>query len=236
MKGPINGKLTNILATKSVVENNVNCCRLFQHVQLLFHNVTNGNDPMFVKATVNAKNTHVTISLNVATNMAICVTTPLLEKCEDDTHTPEMGSWASSGTPKTLKFDCKGQNTSPWSVFHVIGKLLKCRCLKWPCMSHLDICSTSYSKKKGRESNWQFDSRPLKVGNWPDLGVCRWSATHCWKALNESYKLALDLIPIWGLRKELWTHKVQGIQTKAVSGLLLGSLGTKSHSNVGATE
>jgi hypothetical protein len=28
-------------------------------------------------------------------------------------------------------------------------------------MSHLDICSTSYDKKKGRESNWQFDSGNL---------------------------------------------------------------------------
>lgn len=74
MKGPINGKLTNILATKSVVENNVDCCQLFRHVQLLLHNVTNENDPMFVRATVNAKSTHVTTSLNVAANMAICPT------------------------------------------------------------------------------------------------------------------------------------------------------------------
>jgi hypothetical protein len=37
----------------------------------------------------------------------------------------------------------------PWSVFHDIGKLFKCRCRKWPCMSHLDICSTSYGKKEG---------------------------------------------------------------------------------------
>jgi hypothetical protein len=40
------------------------------------------------------------------------VATPLLEECEDDTHTPEMGTWESSGTPETLKFYCKGQNTS----------------------------------------------------------------------------------------------------------------------------
>jgi len=96
------------------------------------------------------------------------------------------GTWESSRTPETLEFDCRGQNTSPWGVLHVIGNLLKCRCRKWPCMSHLDICSTSYGKKKGRESNYQFDSRPLKVGNWPNLGVCRWIATHRWKALNEN--------------------------------------------------
>ncbi len=166
----------------------------------------------------------------------IFVATPLLEKCEDDTHTAKMGTWESSGTPKISEFDCRGQNTLPWDVLHVIGKLLKCRYRKWPCMSHFDICNTSYGKKKGRESNWQFDSRPLKVGNRLDAGVWRWSATHRWKALNESYKLALDLIPIRGMKKELWTHKVLGVQTGIVSGLLLGSPGTKSHLDVCAAE
>jgi len=40
------------------------------------------------------------------------VATPLLEECDDDTHILEMGTWESSGTPKTSKFDCRGQNTS----------------------------------------------------------------------------------------------------------------------------
>jgi hypothetical protein len=86
------------------------------------------------------------------------VATPLLEECEDDTHIPEMGTWESSRTPETSEFDCRRQNTSSWDVLHVVGKILKCRCQKWPCMSHLDISSTSYGKKKGRDSNWQFDS------------------------------------------------------------------------------
>jgi len=59
-----------------------------------------------------------------------------------------MGTWESSGTPKTSEFDCRGQNTLPWGVLHVIGKILKCRCRKWPRMNHLDICSTSYGKKR----------------------------------------------------------------------------------------
>ncbi len=63
--------------------------------------------------------------------------------------------------------------------------------------------STSYGKKKGRESNWQFDSRPLTIGNRPDLGMCRYNATCHWKAFKESYKFALDLIPIGGMNKEL---------------------------------
>jgi hypothetical protein len=47
----------------------------------------------------------------------------------------------------------------------------------------------------------QFDSRPLKVKNLPDLFMCRWRATYCWKALNETYNFVLDLISIEGLQK-----------------------------------
>jgi hypothetical protein len=126
-----------------------------------------------------------------------------LKECEDETHTPKMGTWESSRTLKTLEFDYRGQNTSHWGVLYMIEKLSKCRCWKWARMSHLDICSTSYGKKKGRESNWQFDSRPLKVGNQPDLNACRGSATHRWKTLDESYNFALDLVPIENLSKEL---------------------------------
>jgi hypothetical protein len=96
----------------------------------------------------------------------------LLWKSVDETHTSEIGTWESSGTPETLEFDCRGQNTSHWCVLHIIESLSKCRCQKWPRMGHLDICSISYGTKKGRESNSQFDSRPLKVWNRPDPGVC----------------------------------------------------------------
>ncbi len=161
---------------------------------------------------------------------------PILKECEDDIHTPELGTWESSEIPKTSKLDCRGQNTSPWGVIYTVEKVLKHRCRKWPRMSHLDICSTSYVRKKGRESNWQFDSRPLKVGNQLDPGVCRWSAIHCWKAPKENYKFALDLIPIRGLSKELWTTKVLGIQIGSILRLLLGSPGKKCHSDVGAVE
>jgi len=82
---------------------------------------------------------------------SLIVATPLWRKCEDETHIPEIGTWESSETPETSEFDCRGQNTLHCSIFYVIRKLLKCRCRKWPCMGHLDICSTSYGKKKGRE-------------------------------------------------------------------------------------
>jgi hypothetical protein len=93
----------------------------------------------------------------------------LWDKCEGEAHTPKSGKLESFGTPKHSELDCKGQNTSHWGVLGVIEKVLKFRCPKWPHMSHLDIYIPSYGQKKGRKSNWQFDSRPLKVGNRPEL-------------------------------------------------------------------
>ncbi len=70
-------------------------------------------------------------------------------------------------------------------------------------MSHLDICSPSYGQKKGQESNWQFDSRPLKVGNRPAPDV-RWgSAIRHWKTFDESYNIGSDLVPIRGRGEKL---------------------------------
>jgi hypothetical protein len=73
---------------------------------------------------------------------------PTLEKWEDDSLTPKMGTWELARTPETSKFDCKGQNTSHQGVLYIIRKLLKCRCRKWACMSHLDICSQVMTKRK----------------------------------------------------------------------------------------
>jgi len=138
--------------------------------------------------------------------------------------------------PKISKLDCRDQNTFHWGVLYTVGKVSECRCPKWPRMSHLDICSISYRQKKGRESKWQFDSRPLKVGNRLDSDVCRWSATRHWKALKESYKFASDLVPIGGQSKKLWMPKVLGVQTGTVLGLHFGSFVKKCHSNASAAE
>jgi hypothetical protein len=61
---------------------------------------------------------------------------------------PEWELGSPPGLPKISKFDCRGQNTSHCGVLYIIGKLLKRRYQKWSCMSHLDICSTSYGKNK----------------------------------------------------------------------------------------
>jgi hypothetical protein len=176
------------------------------------------------------------LRLNKMDLACVCVAAPLWGKCEDETHTPKSGNLESSRTPTTSELDCKGQNTSPWGVPYTVGKVSKFKCRKWPRMGHSDIYSTSYGQKKGWESNWQFDSRAQKVKNRPDLGVCGRSATHHWKALEESYKFALDLVLIQGLSRELWSPKVLGVQFGTVLGFLLGSPGNKSHLDAGVVE
>ncbi len=56
------------------------------------------------------------------------------------------------------------------------------------------------------------------------------------KTLDEGYKFASDLISIRGLHAKLWRPKVAIILTLAISGLPLGSPGTKNHLDVGPVE
>jgi hypothetical protein len=113
---------------------------------------------------------------------------------------------------------------------------LKRRCLKWARIAHSDICNTSYGQKKGRESNCQFDSRPLKVENWPLSDVRFRSATRRWKALDESYNFAWDCIAIGDLLAKLWGFKVPEVPFGAIPGLPRGNRGKNSHLDVGSME
>ncbi len=88
---------------------------------------------------------------------------------------------------------------------------MKRRYKKWSRIGHLDICSPSYGQKKGRESNWQFDSRPLKVGNRPLPNLRIESAIRCWKDLDEGYKIGLNLVIIRLRSRELCAPKVPGL-------------------------
>jgi hypothetical protein len=69
--------------------------------------------------------------------------------------------------------------------------------------------------------------RPLKVRNRPDVIVCRQCATYHWKDLNKGYNFALDFIAIEGLHEKLGVPKVVRVPTIGISGLSLGSFGTK---------
>jgi hypothetical protein len=142
----------------------------------------------------------------------------------------------SRWTPEILESNCTGQTSISCGVFYIIGKLLERRCLKWARIAHLDIWNVSYGQKKGRKSNCQFDSRPQKVGNRPDLFSYRGRVTYRWKALNESYNFSLNRTSIRGLLVKLWGSKVAGVRVGGISGLPLGSLGKKSHLDVASVE
>jgi hypothetical protein len=68
---------------------------------------------------------------------------------------------------------------------------------------HLDIFSPSYGQKEGRESNWQFDSRPLKVGNRPLLNIRFESETWRSKDIDEGYNFGSDHVVIGLCSREL---------------------------------
>jgi hypothetical protein len=104
-------------------------------------------------------------------------------------------------------------------VLYTIKNLLKQRCLKWARTTHLNIWNTSYGQKKGRESNWQFDSWPLKVKNRPNFLACRCYVTYCSKDLDKGYNFVSYLISIGGLHTKLWGPKIAGVPTLAISGL-----------------
>jgi hypothetical protein len=66
--------------------------------------------------------------------------------------------------------------------------------------------------------------------------VCKWCATYRWKALDEGYNFASDLISIGGLHTKLWGPKVVGVPTLGILGLPFGSFGKKFHLYVSLME
>jgi hypothetical protein len=146
--------------------------------------------------------------------------------------TPMLGIRVPNGLPNFQSVIVRVKTHLLGKKFNIIGKILKRRCLKWARIAHLDIWNTSYGHKKGRKSNCQFDSQPLKIKNWPDFLACKWRVTYRWKILNKGYNFALDLIAIEGLHRKLCTPIVAGISTVGISRLPLGSPEIKSHLDV----
>jgi hypothetical protein len=142
----------------------------------------------------------------------------------------------SQWTHRISESDFRGQNSMACDVLYIIEKILKRICLKWAHITHLDIWNTSYGQKKGQKSNCQFDYRPEKVKNRPDLVVCKQHVTYRWKALDESYNFASDRTSIWCLIAKLWGSKVAGVPIGAILGLPLGSPGKENHLDVGSVE
>jgi hypothetical protein len=98
-----------------------------------------------------------------------------------NSHVGSWWEWSPKRTPKTSESVLRGQNSMACCALYNNGKLLKCRCLKWARIAHLNIWNTSYGQKKAWESNSResasFDSWPLKVGNRPLPDIRSESAT-----------------------------------------------------------
>ncbi len=139
-----------------------------------------------------------------------------------------VGSWSPKWTFESLERDCKGQNPLLRRVIYIIGNLLKFKCLKWACIVHLDIWNTSHGQKKSHESNWQFDSQPLKVNNQPNFLACKQCVTYRWKDLDKGYNFSSNFIPIEGLHAKLCTPKVARVPVVGILGLPLRVLKQKA--------
>jgi hypothetical protein len=101
---------------------------------------------------------------------------------------PKVGTWSPPGFPKTQSLIAGAKTPYIEIIFIPLERSWNVDVqngLAWPIQTS---AAQVMVEKKDWESNWQFDSRPLKVRNRPDPGVFRWSATHRWKALEESYK------------------------------------------------
>jgi len=134
---------------------------------------------------------------------------PTLGECGGEAQHSQSWGFGVLRTPECLELDRRAQNTSHWGVLHVIGKVLKCKYRKWPRIGHLDICSPSYGQKKGRESNWQFDSQPQKVGNRPFSRPPNWK---CYTSLERSWRG----LQVWlrHRRDQTWKSRVMSSQSR----------------------
>jgi hypothetical protein len=117
----------------------------------------------------------------------------------------EGSTWATSHAPESVG-ECEGMNlhTPKWALTLGVGVMMDSQIFReqlqgtkpiglrsssyhWKALGTymsqmglhdpLDTLNTSYGQKEGWESNCQFDSWPLKVGNCPDFLAFRWHAT-----------------------------------------------------------
>ncbi len=140
----------------------------------------------------------------------------------------------SQWTPKSSKSDCKGQNLLNQKNSYIIRNLLECKYLKWVWMTHFGHFKHKLWPKERSGVKLPIWLSTIKSGNRPNFLVCGWHATYHWKALNEGYNFALDLISIEGLHTKLWAPKVLGVLTLGILGLPLRNLGTKWHLGAGS--
>jgi hypothetical protein len=137
---------------------------------------------------------------------------PTLAQCGGEAqHLEKVRIWSPPGLPNVQSSTARPKTPRIEVFLMSLERSWNVDVEKWPRIGHLDICSLSYGQKKGRKSNWQFDSRSLKVGNRPLLDLWIESAIRRWKDLNAGYKFGSDLVAIRRRSRELWAPKVPGL-------------------------
>jgi hypothetical protein len=129
---------------------------------------------------------------------------------------PKMGSWSPPGLPKAQSSIAGVKSPCIWVLLVSLERSWSVDVqngLAWAIWT--SAAQVMGERRAG--SNWQFDSRPLKIGNRPVLDVHSGSATWRLKALFESYKFGWDLVLIGGRGEELRSPKVPGVQRKAIA-------------------
>jgi hypothetical protein len=128
-----------------------------------------------------------------------------VRECEnEDSHSQvssHFGNWSPGGLPNLQKAITKVKTPRIKDFFYIIEKLLKCRCLKWARMTHLDICNTSYGKKKGQESKLAIWFPTTKVENQPDFV----RASGVWHAVGKISTRATTLLQT-SSRSKVWAR------------------------------
>jgi len=81
---------------------------------------------------------------------------------------------------------------------------------------------TPETQKKGRESNWQFDSQPLKVWNRLDFLMCRWRAIYYWNLLIKATTLLQTSYQSEVCTQSYWSSKSREFQVWEFQGSHLG--------------
>ncbi len=162
--------------------------------------------------------------------MGEIVATLILWECEGEDSHSRNGSLGVHQDSQPFRNNFRGQNTLHWGVLYIIEKLLKCRCLKWVRMTHLDICNTSYDKKKGRESVWLSTTKNQESTWTPCVQVaCNTLLESSWQKLQ----LCFRLHPNRRFERRVIISQSCGSPNLDNLGTPLGSPETKSHSDVG---
>jgi len=85
------------------------------------------------------------------------------------------------GSCECLKLWLERQTSTKLGPQETMRKVMKRKCLWWPHIVHLNLICMSYNQKKGRKSNWEFDSQPRIPWKQRSNEVRLGHALHCWK-------------------------------------------------------